>query len=162
MNIRPHPLNYLCTGAMGQASSHALGLALGAPNEKIVVLDGDGSLLMNLGTLVTIANCAPHNMIHFVIRNGMYEVNGEVPIPGNDQLKFDKLATAAGYPHVYSFDDSDKFSLAVDTILNLKGPVFVELNVVPGELYPRDYKVIHSENSRSTFRQALHERLFDH
>ncbi len=49
MGIRPHPLNYLCTGAMGQGSSHALGLALACPTEPVVVLAGDGSLLMNLG-----------------------------------------------------------------------------------------------------------------
>lgn len=59
MVIRPHPLNYLCTGTMGQAASHALGLAIGCPEEKVVVLDGDGSLLMNLGALVTTANAAP-------------------------------------------------------------------------------------------------------
>src|SRR2546427_8134437 len=51
------------TGAMGQGSSHALGLALGRPDKRVIVLDGDGSLLMNLGTLVTIANAAPKNQI---------------------------------------------------------------------------------------------------
>ena len=55
MAIRPHPLNYLCTGAMGQGASHALGLALACPQEQIVVLDGDGSMLMNLGSLVTLS-----------------------------------------------------------------------------------------------------------
>ena len=79
MNIRPHPLNYLCVGAMGQASSHALGLALAMPNEKIVVLDGDGSLLMNLGSLVTIGSRRPKNLTHFVSHNGIYEVNGRYP-----------------------------------------------------------------------------------
>ena len=77
--IRPHPLNYLCTGAMGQASSHGLGLALGVPDEKVVILDGDGSLLMNLSALATIANLAPPNLIHFVVNNGVYEVNGNFP-----------------------------------------------------------------------------------
>ncbi len=52
LDIRPNPLNYLSHGAMGLASSHALGLALGRPDKRVIVLDGDGSLLMNLGTLV--------------------------------------------------------------------------------------------------------------
>src|SRR6266446_2335016 len=52
IDIRPHPLNYLAHGAMGLASSHGLGLALGRPDKRVIVLDGDGSLLMNLGTLV--------------------------------------------------------------------------------------------------------------
>ena len=55
LQLRPHPLNYLAHGAMGLASSHGLGLALGKPDRRVIVLDGDGSLLMNLGSLVTIA-----------------------------------------------------------------------------------------------------------
>jgi len=61
IDIRPSPLNYLSHGAMGLASSHALGLALGRPDRRVIVLDGDGSLLMNLGTLVTTAEAAPRN-----------------------------------------------------------------------------------------------------
>src|SRR5512135_2538710 len=53
IDIRPNPLNYLSHGAMGLASSHALGLALGRPDKRVIVLDGDGSLVMNLGSLVT-------------------------------------------------------------------------------------------------------------
>src|SRR5215813_13631811 len=64
IDIRPHPLNYVSHGAMGLASSHALGLALGRPDRRIIVLDGDGSLLMNLGSLVTIAAAAPPNLYH--------------------------------------------------------------------------------------------------
>ena len=58
LHISPSDLNYTFTGAMGQGSSHALGIALARPDRRVVVLDGDGSLLMNLGTLVTIAHAA--------------------------------------------------------------------------------------------------------
>src|SRR5882724_13690509 len=81
IDIRPSPLNYLSHGAMGLASSHALGLALGRPDKRVIVLDGDGSLLMNLGSLVTIGAAAPPNLVHFVSRNGTYEENGGHPIP---------------------------------------------------------------------------------
>ena len=57
--ISPNSLNYVSVGAMGQAPSHGLGLAIGLPDEKIIVLDGDGALLMNLQCLVTIAEAAP-------------------------------------------------------------------------------------------------------
>jgi len=56
--INDRPLNHYSFGAMGLASSHGLGLALGLPSRRIIVLDGDGSLLMNLGSLVTIAAAA--------------------------------------------------------------------------------------------------------
>ncbi len=159
MAIRPHPLNYLCTGAMGQASSHALGLALGAPSEKVVVLDGDGSLLMNLGSLVTIANMAPKNLVHFVSHNGIYEVNGRFPIPGGCALRFDGMAREAGYASTWSFDDIDDFERDIEQVLNTQGPVFVSLQVEAGEYHPWDYVAIHSAESRAIFRAALRERL---
>ena len=59
LNLGERTLNYFSVGAMGLNSSHALGLALGRPNKRIICLQGDGSLLMNLGCLVTIAAAAP-------------------------------------------------------------------------------------------------------
>src|SRR6266404_508197 len=103
MVIRPSPLNYLSIGAMGLASSHALGLALGRPERRVIVLDGDGSLLMNLGSLVSIAEAAPRNLVHFVCENGTYEANGAHPIPGQGRISFTGFAGAAGYPHCYEF-----------------------------------------------------------
>ncbi len=79
--ISQSPLNYYSVGAMGQGSSHALGIALAMPDYKVIVLDGDGSLLMNLGSLVTVAAAAPPNYYHFVCENGDYEANGSHPIP---------------------------------------------------------------------------------
>ena len=161
MKIRPHPLNYLCTGAMGQACSHALGLALGAPNEKVIVLDGDGSLMMNLGALITIANMAPRNLVHFVCQNNTYEVNGKFPVPGADIVNFDGIAREAGYETVFSFKEIFDFKKNIGIVLKSRGPVFVCMHVEPGKPYPTDYITIHSAESRKTFREALHNRLKD-
>jgi thiamine pyrophosphate-dependent acetolactate synthase large subunit-like protein len=60
-------------GCMGSASTIALGIALAQPQRKVIVVDGDGSLLMQLGSLVTIAGAAPANFFHFVFENGVYE-----------------------------------------------------------------------------------------
>ena len=94
--IKPEAPTFTAVGAMGQASSLALGFALGAPDRRVIVLDGDGSLLMNLGSLVTIANAAPNNLLHFVCENGTYEANGGHPIPAKDKVSFTGLALAAG------------------------------------------------------------------
>ena len=101
-------LNYFSMGAMGLASSHGLGLALGQPDKRIVVLDGDGSLLMNLGTLVTIGAQAPKNLVHFVCHNGCYEANGGHPIP-NAEVDFTGLARAAGYRRTHDFSELTSF-----------------------------------------------------
>jgi sulfopyruvate decarboxylase subunit beta len=95
LDIIDRPLNYFSSGAMGLASSHGLGLALARPERRVIVLDGDGSLLMNLGTLVTIAQVAPRNLTHLVFQNGTYEANGGHPIP-NQGVDFEAHARAAG------------------------------------------------------------------
>jgi phosphonopyruvate decarboxylase len=143
---------------MGQGSSHALGLALGRPDKRVIVLDGDGSLLMNLGTLVTIANAAPKNLIHCVCENGTYETNGAVPIPGMGHVSFTALARAAGYPTTYEFNDLTLWDRGLNPILKEEGPIFVVLKVEPGEDYPEDFRRLYSVQSRDAFRRALGNR----
>jgi sulfopyruvate decarboxylase subunit beta len=155
IHISPSELNYTFTGAMGQGSSHALGLALGRPDKRVVVLDGDGSLLMNLGTLVTIANAAPRNLVHCVCENGTYETNGAVPIPRAGLIRFSELARAAGYPRTYEFGGLDEWEREIGRILREDGPVFVDLKVEPGETYPEDFRRLYSIEYRERFREAL-------
>lgn len=155
LHISPNDLNYTFTGAMGQGSSHALGLALGRPDKRVIVLDGDGSLLMNLGTLVTIATAAPKNLVHCLCQNGTYETNGAVRIPGRGKVSFTGLAREAGYPKTYAFDKLDDWDLEVDRILREDGPIFVDLNVEPGEAYPEDFRRLYDIEYRERFRRTL-------
>ena len=113
--VAPRPLNYLSIGAMGLDSSHGLGLALGRPDKRVLVLQGDGSLLMNLGSLVTIAAVAPKNFVHLVAHNETYEANGGHPIPAVRKWISPALARAAGYAAVYDFSDLDIFTQQVAT-----------------------------------------------
>jgi len=154
--ISPSGLNLPATGAMGQGSSHALGLALGMPGQRVFVLDGDGALLMNLGTLVTIANAAPKNLFHFVCENGTYEANGSHPLPNQGAIDFAGLARAAGFPHTYTFDDLETFSAALPDLLAREGPVFITLKVVPGpEPVKYDYRWMHGDATRTRFQSAI-------
>jgi sulfopyruvate decarboxylase subunit beta len=155
MRIVPHPLNYLSVGAMGQASSHALGLALGRPDRRVIVLDGDGSLLMNLGTLVTIAGATPPNLVHFVYENGCYEANGSHPLPGGGGVDFAGLARAAGIKDVSTFDALSAFEAELPGLLTRPGPVFATLKIVPGDPSPQEYDVIHGVETRRRFKEAL-------
>ena len=155
IEIRPSALNYLSHGAMGLASSHALGLALGRPDKRVIVLDGDGSLLMNLGTLVSTAEAAPKNMIHFVMENGTYEATGGHPIPGRGAVSFAGLARSAGYKNVYEFSDLKIFEQQVGAILNETGPVFVCLKIVSSGEQERDYSRLHGPQVRKAFKDAL-------
>ena len=118
-------------GAMGKASSVGLGLALAVPDRKVLVLDGDGSLVMNLGTLTTISNMAPANLYHFVFENGVYAVTGGQPVPGVGKLSFQGMAREAGYAACFEFDDTEELATNIDGVLQEKGPVLVCLRTVP-------------------------------
>lgn len=153
--IAPRALNYFANGAMGLGSSHALGLALGHPDRRVILIDGDGSLLMNLGSLVTIGAAAPKNLVHFVARNGVYEANGSHPIPQKD-VDFSGLAQAAGYVHCVEFDEVAAFDAALDTLLRQDGPIFGTLHVEKGALSPEfNYRKLDDPKLRDGFRAAL-------
>ncbi len=122
--------------AMGKTSSVGLGLALAQPAKKVIVLDGDGSLLMNLGSLVTIANMAPPNLVHFVFENGIYRTTGGQPIPGTGKFSFVGLAKEAGYANVHEFEDLDSLRNNIETVLSQIGPTFVCLKVPPATERP--------------------------
>ena len=138
MAVRPSDLNYLSVGAMGLASSHGLGLALGRPDRQIIVLDGDGSLLMNLGSLVTIANKAPKNLVHFVMDNGVYATTGGQDVPGVGVADYADLAKSAGYAHTYKFDNLEDFVTQAEEILSQDGPTFVAAKVIPDIRLPEE------------------------
>jgi thiamine pyrophosphate-dependent acetolactate synthase large subunit-like protein len=152
--IAPRDLNYFSTGAMGLASSHALGIALGRPDRRVVVLDGDGSLCMNLGTLVTIAAAAPRNLIHCVTNNGTYEANGGHPLPSRN-VDFAGFARAAGYRHACTIAELADFEGQIGKLLTMDGPVFVELKVVPGAAYPIDYPNLYRADRREALKAEL-------
>jgi phosphonopyruvate decarboxylase len=114
---------------MGSASSLGLGLAVGTPERKVMVLDGDGSLLMQLGSLVTIGSQAPKNFYHFVFANGLYESSGNQPVPGGDRFDWCTLASGAGYREVRRFDAAPEFRAALPDVLALSGPVLIELRI---------------------------------
>lgn len=119
------------SGAMGKASNLGLGLALAQPDRKVFVLDGDGSLLMNLGAMVTASNKAPTNFYHFLFNNGVYAVTGGQPIPGSEVSDWEGLAQAAGYAAVFSYDNLEDFTNGIDEVLSVQGPVFIHLAVEP-------------------------------
>jgi phosphonopyruvate decarboxylase len=114
---------------MGSASSLGLGLAMARPDIGVLVLDGDGCLLMNLGTLVTIANQAPANLVHVVFENGCYALSGMQPLPMKSTANLAGIAEEAGFPSVFAISDLEDLSDSIADILTAPGPVFVNLKV---------------------------------
>jgi sulfopyruvate decarboxylase subunit beta len=122
--------------AMGHAADLALGIALARPERKVVCLNGDGSMLMCLGTLATAVQVAARNYVLVVCDNGEYEITGHQPVAAVGQLDWAAMAEAAGFRHVFEFDDARSWAEAVPGVLELPGPTFVHALVEPGEQGP--------------------------
>jgi sulfopyruvate decarboxylase subunit beta len=98
-SLRPHSGNYHLQN-LGLTSSLALGLALALPHRKVVAFDGDGSLLLNLGSLATIANQHPRNLIHVVFDNECYESSRGAPTATAGQADLAAVARGCGFANV--------------------------------------------------------------
>jgi thiamine pyrophosphate-dependent acetolactate synthase large subunit-like protein len=118
--------------AMGHAADLALGIALAQPHRKVICLNGDGSMLMTLGTLVTVAQAAAPNFFLFVVENSTYEITGNQPVPGAGFVNYEAMARAAGFPHAFSFSDPGDYETRLATILQSAGPVLISVRVEPG------------------------------
>ncbi len=116
-------------GAMGKAAPMALGLALAQPERRVIVLDGDGSLLMNLGTLVTIGSLAPPNLVHVVFEDGQYTTTGGQPTPGSGRVDLVAMARAAGYKQAWAIDTLEELEARLPEAMSAAGPVFMALRV---------------------------------
>ncbi len=99
--------------AMGLASSMGLGIALSMPRHKVIVLDGDGSLLMNLGTLSTMARYRPGNLLHIVFDNESLLSVGGFPTATATGTDLVGIARASGVPHVELVDTIEQFKASV-------------------------------------------------
>lgn len=124
-----HELDFFVQGAMGYASSVGLGVATGQPSRRVWVIDGDGSLYMNLGTLATISRAAPRNLVHIVLENGVYELTGRIPTPGAGVSNLVELSRAAGYPHAHAIDGVEAMREQLPELLRVDGPVFILIRV---------------------------------
>jgi thiamine pyrophosphate-dependent acetolactate synthase large subunit-like protein len=146
-NFAPHPLDFVYVpSSMGQSTSVGLGLAIAQPNRKVIACNGDGSMLMNLGSLVTITSKMPANLIVVLFDNACYEVTGRQPTPGGAELRatgravdFAAVAKACGFETVFEFDSLPQWESGFAEVLAASGPVFVVLSVAPkqGDVGPK-------------------------
>lgn len=114
--------------AMGHGPDLGLGLALAHPEHGVIVVNGDGSTLMNLGCLVTLANHTA-NLFLIIIDNELYEVTGGQPTAGAGHTDFAALARAAGIRRVYTFSSVDDWRAGAAEALSNPGPVVICLKV---------------------------------
>jgi sulfopyruvate decarboxylase subunit beta len=129
-SLKDREANFYMIGSMGLASSIGMGVALCKPDRKVIVLDGDGNVLMALGTLAMIAAEAPKNLVHVVIDNEVYESTGRQRTL-SQSVPLEQVAKSAGYQEAMRVDKKEDIKPAFEKLMNSDGPSFLLIKVKP-------------------------------
>ena len=134
-SVREQKGNFYMIGSMGMAPSIALGVALAQPQKPVVILDGDGNVLMAMGTLARVAASQPKRLVHVCLDNAEYgSTGGQKTI--SSTIKLEEVAKGAGYVRTMRVRSLDELGAAVELALAGEGPTFILAEVASGE--PRD------------------------
>ena len=123
------PQNFYMLGSMGLAFPIALGVALAQPKRRVFALEGDGSLLMQMGCLSTIASLSPKNLTMIVMDNGIYQITGAQPTPAAALTDIVAIAAASGLSNSAWAADEDDFERLVDQSLSATAPTLIGVRI---------------------------------
>ncbi len=145
-------------GSMGHASSLGLGVALTHPERTVVILDGDGALLMHLGALSMIGHAAPANLIHVVLDNRIHESTGGQATT-SATTSFPDMALAAGYASAVTCDSEDAVRSAMAQAQAVPGPHLINVKTLPrtGTIPPRATNALSTLDIRDRFQDSLRQ-----
>ena len=125
-NKESHEYDFLTVGSMGHSSSIALGVAINKPNKKVWCIDGDGALLMHMGSLPVIGSINPKNLVHILINNGAHETVGGMPTAISN-TKITDIAKACNYKKVYSVDNFKDLDKVLKEVKDNNELTFIEI-----------------------------------
>jgi sulfopyruvate decarboxylase beta subunit len=120
--------NFYMLGSMGLASSLGLGIAVNRPDSRVIILDGDGNILMGLGSLALIGASKPPNLVHIVLDNGVYGTTGNQPTV-SPSIQLDQVARASGYQNTCCVQSAEELSDALQNLTREQGPHFIHIKV---------------------------------
>src|SRR6201994_1933061 len=123
------PQNFYMLGSMGLAFPIALGVALAQRERRVFALEGDGSLLMQLGCLSTIATLKPKNLVMVVMDNGIYQITGAQPTPAAAVADIVAIAVASGLSNSVWAADEEDFERLLDQSLSAEGPTLIGVRI---------------------------------
>lgn len=150
----PNANYFACAGVMGGATAMGLGVALAQPERRVLVLTGDGELLMNVGSLATVAIMQPPNLSIVCVDNGHYGETGYQKSHTMLGVDLAAMAAGAGLREVRTVTRQDEIPAAADLIRRLDGPAFVLLKVKPTDP-PKVRRSLDAAWAKYRFRQAL-------
>ncbi len=153
--LRDSHQNFYMMGSMGLTSSIGFGLAICFPKKRVIVIEGDGSILMNMGSLATIGHYAPHNLIHIILDNEVYEsTGGQSSVSTTANLE--RVAKSVGYKIVQKVKSEKNLRDFFREIKSsIKGPIFILVKVERGGISERIPRVPYTPEEITTYFQKF-------
>ncbi|MBM4120250.1 MAG: thiamine pyrophosphate-dependent enzyme [Nitrospira sp.] len=151
--IADRATHFYMIGSMGVAAAIGLGVALHKPNKKVVVFDGDGNVLMGMGTLATVAALRPKNFVHVVLDNEVYGTTGNQPTISN-VVRLEHIAKAAGYVHVERVIEREDIVYEFKEMLKKDGPSMLLIKVTE-QTEDADRVLIEPHDMTQRFKKAI-------
>lgn len=153
-NNRSHKQDFLVVGSMGHAFSIALGIAMTKPAKKVYCIDGDGSLIMHMGSLTTVGKLKPENFCHILLNNEAHEsVGGQETAAKYIDIK--GLVRACGYKYFYSVCNKKGLAAGIKRCSKLKGPCFLEVKINIGSRPGLGRPTISPQDNKKAFMEFL-------
>jgi len=155
--IKDRTQNFYMIGSMGMASSIGLGVALNKPSKKIIILEGDGNLLMNLGSLPMTGSLQPENLLHIVLDNEVYASTGNQPTISNT-IELEEIAKSARYAYVKKVSTNENLKREMTHTLEKEGPSFILVKISDTTEQVGIGRVTHSpEQIKERFMSAINK-----
>ena len=151
-SIKDRDENFYMLGSMGLCSSIAFGIAISKPRKKVICIDGDGSILMNLGSLSTIANNNPNNLILIVIDNSSYGSTGDQKTYTSNKTKLEIIAKGAGFESIRVIDKEEQITPILESLR--LGCHFILIKTQPGNAQVENVPLL-PEEIKERFRKVI-------
>jgi len=149
-----HDKDFLTVGSMGHSNQIALGIAISKPKKKVICIDGDGAMLMHMGSLAIVGNLAPKNYLHIVINNGAHESVGGQPTVSFG-IDIPAIAKANGYKLARSVSNHDELVNVLNDIYSDNYPALIEVKVKMGSRYNLGRPTIKPADNKADFMKNL-------
>ena len=156
-NGEPHYKDFLMVGSMGHCSSIALGIAISNPERKVLCIDGDGALIMHMGSLSTVGKLKPKNFYHILINNQVHESVGGQATSARF-IDISKLVKANGYNNVFFTDNEIELTHLGGKFIRGIGPNFLEVKVYPGSREDLGRPTVKPVENKKAFMKFVKEK----
>ncbi len=150
--------DFLVVGGMGHANQIALGIAISQPDRRVICLDGDGAIIMHMGSITTIGTSKQKNLFHIVLNNGAHDSVGGQKTTAFD-VNLSGIAKNSGYENVFSVSNEEDLVKILITIGDLKGPIFLEIKLKKGWREEIGRPKTTPEENKTSFMHHLSEKL---